>query len=264
MSKKIDENIREDISEIFSGIQGEGKYMGCRQIFVRFCGCNLNCRYCDTPHAVTPSCRVQTEAGANRFVTLISPVSLRDTVGMIRRFTDGSALYQAVAFTGGEPLLHAEFIAALSPKIHEIGSKVLLETNGTLPEQLAKVIDDIDIISMDIKLPGDILPSGSSNCDGSQKNFWAEHEKFINIAKQKDLYIKIVVSQDTEESEFREALTLIRGNAPDSMVILQPVTPVGECAPPSPKSMIRWQAYARDFVDDVRVIPQVHRMMGQL
>lgn len=37
------------VSEVFSSIQGEGKLLGRRQIFVRFSGCNLNCNYCDTP-----------------------------------------------------------------------------------------------------------------------------------------------------------------------------------------------------------------------
>ncbi|MBI2447469.1 MAG: 7-carboxy-7-deazaguanine synthase QueE, partial [Candidatus Omnitrophica bacterium] len=36
------------ISEIFSSIQGEGLYLGKRQIFVRFYGCNMRCAYCDT------------------------------------------------------------------------------------------------------------------------------------------------------------------------------------------------------------------------
>ena len=36
------------ISEIFDSIQGEGPYVGCRQIFIRFCGCNILCDYCDT------------------------------------------------------------------------------------------------------------------------------------------------------------------------------------------------------------------------
>ena len=36
------------IAEIFDSIQGEGPYIGYRQLFIRFCGCNLLCDYCDT------------------------------------------------------------------------------------------------------------------------------------------------------------------------------------------------------------------------
>ena len=36
------------IKEIFESIQGEGPFIGYKQLFIRFCGCNLNCRYCDT------------------------------------------------------------------------------------------------------------------------------------------------------------------------------------------------------------------------
>jgi len=37
-----------NLSEIFSSIQGEGPYIGCKQIFIRFSDCNLDCDYCDT------------------------------------------------------------------------------------------------------------------------------------------------------------------------------------------------------------------------
>ena len=36
------------IKEIFESIQGEGPYVGYKQLFVRFCNCNLKCNYCDT------------------------------------------------------------------------------------------------------------------------------------------------------------------------------------------------------------------------
>lgn len=39
------------IFEVFSSIQGEGKLIGRRQIFIRFAGCNLDCVYCDTPES---------------------------------------------------------------------------------------------------------------------------------------------------------------------------------------------------------------------
>ena len=37
-----------NIKEIFTSIQGEGLYIGQKQIFVRFSRCNLSCAYCDT------------------------------------------------------------------------------------------------------------------------------------------------------------------------------------------------------------------------
>ena len=37
------------ITEIFCSIQGEGLYLGQKQIFVRFAHCNLDCDYCDEP-----------------------------------------------------------------------------------------------------------------------------------------------------------------------------------------------------------------------
>lgn len=36
------------VNEIFASIQGEGPVVGYKQLFIRFCRCNLNCSYCDT------------------------------------------------------------------------------------------------------------------------------------------------------------------------------------------------------------------------
>ena len=37
-----------DVVEIFSSIQGEGIYTGRPAIFIRLCGCGLQCYFCDT------------------------------------------------------------------------------------------------------------------------------------------------------------------------------------------------------------------------
>ena len=40
-----------NINEIFYSIQGEGKWIGLPNIFIRVSGCNLRCSYCDTKYA---------------------------------------------------------------------------------------------------------------------------------------------------------------------------------------------------------------------
>ena len=60
----------------------------------------------------------------------------------------------AVAITGGEPLLQAglrDFIM----EVRKLGFKVKLDTNGYYPEKLKKLVDEglIDYVAMDIKAP---------------------------------------------------------------------------------------------------------------
>lgn len=236
---------------MFSSIQGEGKYVGCRQVFVRFAGCNLACRYCDTENAPAkhPVCQVETHAGSRAFREEKNPLSLAQAAeeinGLLREVP-----HQAVSFTGGEPLLQADFIHALRPLV---AAPFFLETNGTCTQQLAAIIDDVDIISMDIKLPS-ALP----------RPVWEAHRSFLRIARAKDLYLKMVLSAETREEEFLEGVRLIREEAPDALLILQPVTPFGGCEAIAPARVLALQAAAARQLRDVRVIPQTHRMMQQL
>ena len=143
-----------NIIEIFSSIQGEGPYIGCRQIFIRFAGCNLKCDYCDTPFDKQEFCNLEVICSPSeneQFKKLKNPVSV---VQLIREISDlNEILHHSISLTGGEPLLHRAFLKEfltefknLFPKI-----KIYLETNGTLIDELVLIMENIDIISMDIK-----------------------------------------------------------------------------------------------------------------
>lgn len=245
-----------NIPEIFSGIQGEGLYVGARQIFVRLSGCNLNCSFCDTPHArkVVESCRIEQTAGQRDFITTDNPLCVYKVVDSIRRLETYPGMHHSIAITGGEPLFQPEFTIELARELKNEGFKIFIETNGSLPDVLPGVIPYADIISMDIKL------SESTNDQGLMKR----HEQFLTQSKSADVYVKIVVTSSTQEPKLLGAAKLIKSIDAEIPLILQPVTPVQSIHPPSPEQMLEWQAQCSRYLRDVRVIPQCHKIMGQL
>ena len=96
------------INEIFYSLQGEGYHTGTPAVFVRFSGCNLKCSFCDTQH----------EEG-----TLMTDDEIIAEVSKYPAAT--------VILTGGEPSLWID--DALVDRLHEAGTDVCIETNGTRP-----------------------------------------------------------------------------------------------------------------------------------
>ena len=242
-----------NIIEIFSSVQGEGRYVGCRQLFVRFEGCNLHCGYCDTENepGAHPMCSIEIAPGARRFREIINPLEANEAAAYINQFLS-ELPHQAISLTGGEPLLHAGFLRELLPMVQ---AKAMLETNGTLPERLAEVLPLVDIISMDIKLP-----------QNTGARMWEKHQEFLRlaVANHKDIYVKLVLPGDLVEEDFQRAIDVIAGVAADTLLVLQPVTPMNGVPPIEPGRVLELQQLALEKLEDVRVIPQTHRMMDQL
>lgn len=93
------------INEIFKSWQGEGLMTGVPCCFIRFSGCNLACKWCDTDHSQIM------ELTTSEIISKLSPTT------------------KWVILTGGEPTLQpiSEIIDALHALNHFVG----IETNGT-------------------------------------------------------------------------------------------------------------------------------------
>lgn len=241
-----------NLTEIFSSVQGEGKYIGCRQIFVRFSNCNLRCEYCDTNFNRTEFCNVENFSGAMKFSQIENPVSAEKTAEIIKKFHSEVPVH-SVSFTGGEPLLNENFIFEVAKILKDSGLKIFLETNGTLYKELKKIIDSVDIVSMDLKLPS-----------VTGKNFFQQHKKFLELAQKKDIYTKIVVSDETTLEEFQTAIDTIFSVSTKILLILQPVTPVGKIKSVSSEKLLYLQSVAMKKIEDVRIIPQTHKFLKLL
>ncbi|HWQ61341.1 MAG TPA: 7-carboxy-7-deazaguanine synthase QueE [Negativicutes bacterium] len=239
-----------DFAEVFSSIQGEGKYVGYRQVFVRLAGCNMACAYCDTPASrqATPQGRVERTPGSRDFFTVESPVAPDVLAGYVNNLL-GSP-HHSISLTGGEPLCQAAGLAEMAPKL---AGRLYLETNGTLPDELAVVLPHVAIVAMDIKLPST-----------SGREWWDEHRRFLRAAAARDLFVKVVLTAATDDAEFRQATALVAAVDRRIPTVLQPVSPVENVAGIAPEAVLRLLAMALEDLDDVRVVPQTHKMMGQL
>jgi organic radical activating enzyme len=243
--------MKANLIEIFASIQGEGPYVGEPMTFVRFQNCALSCRYCDTPDSFKklPEFRLEAPAGSGEFLLRPNPLEGHELSRLLRDFPAST-----LSLTGGEPLQHGEFLQAWLPELAG-RYRILLETNGVLPRELAGLIDSVDIVSMDIKLPSVT----------GMKAYWEEHGEFLKIARKKDAYVKVVLSKTTDGGEFQQAVAMVKKYAPEIPFILQPVTPHGPVTETIGEDRLEeFYDLSRASLPDVRVIPQIHPLLGVL
>ena len=216
------------ITEIFSSIQGEGPYAGEEQVFVRFSGCNLSCKFCD-------------ERKKRDFLEYTPGEVIERIINEGRR---------AVSFTGGEPLLQADFLKEILLVLREKGLSIYLETNGTLKDELLEVLDYVDVISMDIKLPS------STGC----APHWREHTMFLKEAIKKEVFVKLIVTPETISSDVEIAVSIVKSLDENIPFIIQPVSYNGNIEKVS--LLGDFFDSARGRLNNVRIIPQVHKILG--
>jgi len=245
-----------NIIEIFSSIQGEGPYIGYLQIFIRFAGCNLSCDYCDTPFENQEFCNIEVINGSKEFKKLKNPVSSEQLLKEISGLN--IIRHHSISLTGGEPLLNTEFLSEFLPKFRKEfpQTKIYLETNGTLFEELEQIIEYIDIISMDLKI---------KSSTGQDFPF-EKHKKFIEIAKKykKEIFAKVVITNKILEDEINELSGFIKNFEQPISLILQPVDSENKDILLSSQKIMEIHRGFLQKLDDVRVIPQVHKFLNLL
>jgi len=221
--------IRGKIAEVFSSVQGEGLYFGEEQIFVRFFGCNLKCKFCDTP--------------LDRF-TEYEPQELLEELKLYHNHN------RTISFTGGEPLLQNYFLRDVLELTRKEGYKNYLETNGILHSALEDVIEYVDVVAMDLKLPSST----------GLKDFWQHHLRFLEIASKKEAFLKMVVCHSTNEEDVRESLRII-GEVDKFLILVMQPNSCEDYAKMHEK-LEKFKSIANENGITACIIPQLHKKIG--
>ncbi len=215
------------IKEIFESIQGEGPYVGYKQLFVRFCNCNLKCNYCDT------------EFSSDKDFKEYDPCLLADKINSFN-------FIHSVSLTGGEPLLASEFLKDCLPRINK---KIYLETNATLAEKFLEVKPFIDIVSADIKL---------ESATGI-RNSYIFHDKFFENCRGVETFAKIVFNSKITVDEIKSCCEL--GKKYNIELILQPEMNGDKMSVTSQFASQILDKFIQKY-ENARLIPQVHKFLN--
>ena len=217
------------IKEIFESIQGEGPLVGVNQLFIRFCGCNLNCKYCDTDFGTDNT----------------KSYNAQNLAQEIMKEYDLDKIH-SISLTGGEPLLHTDFINELASLLTD--TRIYLETNATLPKELLKVKNKIDIISADIKLPS-----------SAGKYTFNLHDEFLSNCDGIYTFAKIVFDQNITNEEIKTCADL--GEKHNIELILQPQMNGNTMSIDNNFCQAIFNKFL-NLYPNTRIIPQVHKFLN--
>lgn len=229
--------------EIFTSLEGEGILYGTKTLFVRLAGCPFTCFYCDTKESLPM------DSGQE--------YDIRDACSLIEKNLEDKTY--KVNFTGGDPLVQAEAVVEMAKFIQSKKMPTYLESSCFDSKKFAKVLPFIDFIKIELKT------KDSDFVDVNHYSTLIENALDClrqSIAIKKPTYVKIVVSSKTELDTFLDLVQKIFKtiDARDLKgFIIQPTYGVAE---PTLRQLLSFYDAVYPYYVDVRVVPQLHKMIG--
>ena len=165
-----------DSIESFGLVDGPGI-----RTVIFFNGCKLRCKYCHNPE-------MWNKKEEN--------YSVDDIVNKVKRFKPYYRDNGGVTYSGGEPLLHVDFLIELSKRLKEENINIALDTAGCGVGKYDELLKYIDLIILDIK---HVEPSSFKSLTGFEKT---ESLKFIDSLNRsnKKVWIRQVIIPDVNDN----------------------------------------------------------------
>ena len=226
------------ISEVFSSVQGEGKYIGYRQVFIRLAGCIFDCPYCDTDFSAKEAVYL-----GNRVVS--NPISADMLSEIVFEEFDSQSIH-SYSFTGGEPLLAPDFIEECAVSLKNIsGKKIFLETSGLITSPISRFDGIADIMSVDVKTHSSKVVD---NLDTLLKT--------LTNLKFSEYYLKLLLPHNLHDNILHKVCAALVSYGIGEII----VQPVDNIINEQVLDKLFELFYKNNVV--ARVIPQSHKLLG--
>ena len=229
--------------------------MGERQLFIRTAGCRATCYWCDSVSSKRERSLCLVHGAQKR--SLPNPLPADDAVREALRLCSELGPIRTVSITGGEPLEQCDFVRAVAGSLREAGLRIHLETSGIEVKGLMHVRDVCDIFAVDLKLP---YATGLDH--------WDAHREFLEALRGREVFVKVVVDAPTPMREIEDAVRLVSSLDRDIPFVLQPESSTYLKNRRGPEGKRRLEntldagsRFALEHLTDVRVIPQLHKVM---
>lgn len=242
--QRTENKARARVSEIFTSIEGEGIFVGKKTLFIRFSGCYLKCRWCDTKYALP------LDSGTDYQIDEIKDLIIKE----LQPFT------YKVNFTGGEPLLQTEAVIELADFIKKhTNLKTYMESSCFDSELFSKVLPYIDICKVEFKTDDSKVVE-----DEEYDNLISNEIKCLELAVEsnKATYIKIVVTNSTNLESFKNLVYNISEKIKPSDILGLIIQPSFGIDQPTVNKLLDTYDIVQPMFPEVRIIPQLHKEIG--
>lgn len=215
------------VCEIFESVQGEGLTVGAPSLFIRTGRCSVGCKFCDTKYSWNSGREYQ----VNEITEIVKRTSLPEVV-----------------ITGGEPLEEPgieELLRSVS-NLREV-RRITVETCGhyfrELPTEKLHLVVSPKPPTMGVEFPFETV------------------SEFLK--RYSNLELKFTVFSQEDLKRVKEFLKAY-GNLINSPVVIQPLNHPQEEYQKTCRRVVKMVLREREFLSrfEVRVIPQVHKLIG--
>jgi 7-carboxy-7-deazaguanine synthase len=187
------------VLEIYQSKQGEGIWTGLSSVFVRFLGCPLRCRFCDTAYA-----RLNAEDS-----TIGAELSPEEIAGRILLLD-----LPHVVLTGGEPMI-ATGIVELTKLLKEYDYQITIETSGIVFQPVA-----CDLMSISPKLPNTVPHDEESSIVLQHDRERSKPEIVQQLMLRYNYQLKFVIDAEEDMREVEKYLSHLHGVVPNRVLLM--------------------------------------------